>query len=109
MSLTEVVAFAQDSAYGLLIAFVALAIWAFYAGKIHTDREFSKLEDENRELKAALLAERTSNAELAQAGSVTNQLIGALRDVATERRAGDHKAIRGRDAQSGLTAEDFGL
>ena len=53
MSLDMVAHFAQDSAYGPLIVFVALASWTSYQGKIHTERKFSKLEDENRELKAA--------------------------------------------------------
>jgi hypothetical protein len=93
---------AQASAYGLLVAVVLIAVWAFYAGKIHSDREFSKLEKENEALKTALAAERLRSDEAVRAGSVTNTLIGALRDVATERAAG-------RREPPGLTAKDIGL
>lgn len=85
MDLTSLAAMAQYSAVGLLVAAALGAVWAFYTGKIHSDREFSKLEEENRVLRDAVQAERTRADELARAGTVTNQLIGALTQVAAER------------------------
>lgn len=86
-------------------ALVVLAIVAYLLGmgKLHSDAEYQRLADENKDLKAALETERTTNNELARAGGVTNKLIGALVDVATDRHAeGAHK-------DRGLTAGDLGL
>jgi len=90
-------------------AVVVMALWvyAFYSGKIHSDREFSKLEQENTQLRAentqlraAVETERKTVDETASAGQVTNQLISALTAIAAGRKA----APRGD-----LTAEDLGL
>lgn len=65
---------------------LALVAWAFYTGKLHSDPEFQAMRTENAELKTALAAERTAGDELAKTGTVTNQLIGALASLASERR-----------------------
>lgn len=76
-------------------ALVVLVLWlvSIISGEIHTDREFSRLNEENislREenayLRSALDAERRSASDVARAGAVTNQLISALRDMAAERK-----------------------
>lgn len=103
MDLNTLITAAQDSAYGLLIAIVLAAVWAFYTGRVHSDREFSKLEKENEELRAALADERQRSDEAVRAGTVTNQLISALAQVATER------AAPARGKRAGLTAGDVGL
>lgn len=85
---------------------MAIGLWLFLTGKIHSEREFAKLEAENEALRAeagqyrfALETERKTLNEAASAGQVTNQLIAALTTVATGRK--------GRPAE--LTAEDLGL
>lgn len=94
--------------YGPAGALVVLAIglWLFLAGKIHSDREFSKLEAENDRLRdaydrqqLALEIERRTVNETAKAGTVNNQLITALVSVAT--------GSKPKPAE--LTAEDLGL
>ena len=82
---------------------LALVAWGFYAGQLHSDREFSKLEEENSHLRQensayrlALDLERKTVNETAAAGQVTNQLIRAL--VAAARKGTPE-----------LTAEDLGL
>lgn len=92
---------------GGALVVLALVAWAFYNGKLHSDSEFQKVVDENDGLKRALETERTANNELARAGGVTNKLIGALVDVATERQAGRPRSRR-RNAGN-LTPEDLGL
>jgi hypothetical protein len=73
-------------------ALVVLALWvyAFYAGKIHSHAEFSRLEAENDQLRVegnqyrfALETERKTLNEAASAGQVTNQLITALTTLAS--------------------------
>lgn len=95
-------------------ALVVLALWvyAFYSGKIHSQSEFSKLEAENDQLRAALTrledaitTERKSVNEAASAGQVTNQLITALASLAAEKTSGRPKA----SSAPGLTGEDVGL
>lgn len=90
-------------------AMVVLALWvyAFFLGKIHSDSEFTKLEDENRSLRAendglrtALSTERRTVDDTASAGQVTNQLISALAGLAAGRRP---------LAKPDLTPEDVGL
>lgn len=90
-------------------ALVVLSLWvyAFFSGKIHSDREYSKLEAENDQLHAemgqyrlALDIERRTVNETVQAGTVTNQLITALTTMAAGQRTAQ---------PSGLTAEDIGL
>ena len=85
---------------------LALVAWAFYIGKLHSDREFSKLEAENEalrsengQLRVAVSTERRTVDETASAGTVTNQLISALTAIATGRKDG---------SQAGLPAGDLG-
>jgi hypothetical protein len=85
---------------------MAIGLYLFLAGKIHSDREFSKLEAENDQLRAennqykfALDTERKTVNEAVSAGQVTNQLITALTTLAGGRRP--------KPAE--LTAEDLGL
>lgn len=91
-------------------ALVVLAIVAFLlgTGKLHSDPEYQRVVDENKDLKAALETERSTNNELARAGGVTNKLIGALVEVATDRHPelDRHEAAR---KDPGLTAGDLGL
>jgi type II secretory pathway component PulJ len=109
VDLATIVHLAQASAYGVLIAFLAVVTWAWYSGKVHSDREYTKLERENAELKAALAVERQLNAEAIRAGSVTNQLIGALTEVATE-KAVERRAInQSQKERSGVFSEESGL
>ena len=93
------------SGSGGALAVLAIGLYLFITGKLHSDAEYQKLADENKDLKAALETERTTNNELARAGGVTNKLIGALIEVATDRH--DHPALPRKDA--GLTPEDLGL
>jgi hypothetical protein len=86
---------------------LAIAIYLFLRGKIHSDREFGKLEAENGQLRAengqlrlALDTERHTLNETAQAGAVTNQLITALTTIASGPR---------KVQPPELTAEDLGL
>lgn len=76
-------------------AIVVLCLWvyAFYGGKIHSDGEFTRLEQENAQLReensrwvTALETERRAMNETAQAGQVTNQLITALTTMAAGRK-----------------------
>lgn len=94
-------------------AIVVLCLWvyAFYTGKIHSTPEFTRLEQENTQLRAensgyraALATERRAVNETAQAGQVTNQLITALTSIAGERLAPAQPA----PAQQGLPAGDPG-
>lgn len=78
-------------------ALVVLALWvyAFFTGSLHSDSEFQSLVDENTALKKALETERTANNELARAGGVTNKLIGALVEVAVERHEAKPSVLPG--------------
>lgn len=67
---------------GCLVLALCVA-WAFYAGRLHSDREFRAVEKERDEYKAALDAERKSVDEYARTGTTTNQLIAGLVQVAT--------------------------
>lgn len=97
-------------------AIVVLCLWvyAFFAGKIHSDAEFTRLEQEAdywktayaRQAEATQTERRTVN-ETAQAGQVTNQLITALTSIAAEGRGRRAVPRAGRDP--GLTAEDLGI
>ena len=93
---------------GALIV-LALGLYLFITGKLHSDAEYQKLADENRDLKAALETERITNNELARAGGVTNKLIGALVDVATDRHGELDRHHDGAHKDAGLTAGDLGL
>lgn len=93
----DIVTAAQDSAYGLLVLVVLAAVWAFYTGRVHSDRDYSKLEQENKDLKAALAAERTRADEVTRAGAITNQLISALTQVASDRKQAVRGELAGQD------------
>ena len=76
-------------------ALVVLVLWLtlLLTGRLHTEQEFSKLNDENISLReenfqlhAALDSERRSASDVARAGTVTNQLITALTELAAERK-----------------------
>lgn len=91
-------------------ALVVLALWvyAFYTGKVHSDQEYRKLEAERDYWRSsseskdkAITAERRAVNETAEVGAVTNQLISAVVSMATEGR-------KARD-RPGLTAGDVGL
>ena len=108
-------------------ALVVLSLWvyAFFTGKIHSDRDYTKLERDNADLQSAndkiqeaLDLERQRSNDAAAAGAVTNQLIGGLVKLATEHRAiGQHghqdaaiKADAGAVPSAlDLTAKDLGL
>jgi hypothetical protein len=85
---------------------LAIGMYLFLGGKLHSHAEFSKLEAENDQLRAennqykfALETERKTLNEAASAGQVTNQLISALTTIAAGRKAKPPE----------LTAEDLGL
>lgn len=80
---------AAPSAAAVAIAF----LWLFVTGKIHSDREFTALErvatareTEIAQLRAALDAERKAVNEQASAGTVTNNLLGAVVALAADRQ-----------------------
>lgn len=88
-------------------ALAVLAIWVslILSGALRTQREVTKLEEENDQLRRAndkltyaLDTERKTLNETAAAGQVTNQLIAALTSVATAKPlppglpAGEHTA-----------------
>lgn len=92
---------------GGALVVMAIGLYLFLGGKLHSDREYGKLEQENDQLRAeaaqlrvALDTERRTVNETASAGQVTNQLITALTTIA----AGQRKA-----KPPELTAEDLGL
>ena len=97
------------SGSGGALVVLALGLYLFIAGKLHSDAEYQKVVDENADLKAALETERTTNNELARAGGVTNKLIGALVDVATDRHAELDRHHDGAHKARDLTAGDLGL
>jgi hypothetical protein len=98
--MSSILPFITGSAGALVV--LAVVAWAFYDGRIHSDREFSKLEKENEALKAALELERKAVDEQARTGTVTNQLIQALTALATGEQ---HERLQ----RPGLTAKDLGL
>ena len=66
---------------------------------------YSRLEEENRHLREALEAERQRAGEAAASAGVTNQLIGALVDLAAERKAVRAPAMEAE--KPGLTWKDL--
>lgn len=93
---------------GGALVVMAIGLWLFLTGKIHSDPEYRKLEAENTALRAessqyktALETERKTVNETASAGAVTNRLIEAVVSLAA--------AERKKAAAPGLTAEDLGL
>jgi hypothetical protein len=106
--LTSFLPLITGSAGALVV--LALGVYAFFTGKLHSDAEFLKLVKENEDLKAALEAERKAVNEAAKTGTVTNQLISALIQVSTQKE-GEHDrsgGARGRQPRE-LTGEDLGL
>lgn len=100
-------------------ALVVLALWVYgyFVGKIHPDSEFQKLEAERdywrdaytSQVQATQTERKTLN-ETAQAGTVTNQLITALTQLAENRRPIPPPAPPHRPAPAlELTGEDLGL
>ncbi len=97
---------------GALVALV-VAVWAFATGKVHSDKEFTKLDAENTALRAendrlreAVATERRTVNETAATGQVANQLITALVTVASGKAT---PVIPAKPLPPGLTAEDLGL
>lgn len=97
MDLTTLITSTPSAAVALVM------LYLFFAGKVHSDSEFQRVLKENDDLKSALADERQASNELAMTGGVTNKLIGALVDVATERN--QSPVPRGHD----LTPGDLGL
>lgn len=58
---------------------------------------YSRLENENKDLRQALQLERQRNKEVASAAGVTNQLIGALVNLAEERKPDRGKELTWKD------------
>jgi hypothetical protein len=83
---------------GGALVVLAIGIYLFLTGKLHSQAEFSKLEAENGQLRTennqyrfALDTERKTVDAAVSAGQVTNQLITALAAIA----AGDRKPAPG--------------
>jgi hypothetical protein len=70
---------------------------------------YRRLEQENKHLREALELERQRNGEMASTTGVTNQLIGALVDLAQERRPRERDALEpaGEGDKPGLTWRDL--
>ena len=86
------------------IVVLALVAYLFYIGKLHSDSEMQKLIRENEDLKEALASERRAVDEAMRTGTVTNQLISALTQIAEHRQG---TALPSRHHE--LTGEDLGL
>jgi hypothetical protein len=89
---------------------LALGLWLFIRGKIHSHAEYEKLEQAydnsqaaNRALLDALAVTGHAVHETAQTGQVTQQLIQAFTQIAQE------SSHRRRRPPGELTAEDLGL
>lgn len=80
----------DSSIVGFLANFGVLGIVfiLWLTGLIFPKSTVDELREENRELKAALAAERTAVNESVAVGSVTNQLLRAFVTVANENRDG---------------------
>ena len=83
-------------------ALVVLAVWVtlLLGGQLHTEKEFSKVEEacdalktENDALRDALDIERRASSDVARAGAVTNQLIAALTGIAAQKNRAAHPDI----------------
>ena len=99
-----------------------LILWAFYTGRLHSDRELRaqqaasarelaaeqeknrKLTEANDRIQAALDIERATNERLTSSGQLTNQLVGALITIAGENRQAAAGGIPGSPPQQALTA-----
>lgn len=78
---------------GGALVVLAIVLYLILEGKLHTDGEFQRQEEEirqlrteNGQLRVAVDIERKTLNETASAGAVTNQLIGALTQIATGNR-----------------------
>lgn len=69
-----------------LAAGALFLVYMFVAGKLHTDNEFQRVIRERDEYKKAAETERRIATEVAQTGSVTNQLLGAVVSLSAERQ-----------------------
>ena len=63
----------------------------------------TKLEDELKHLREQVTLDRRRGDEAEEVGMVTNKLITALTDIATEK----HHQHHGKDSDGGLTWEDL--
>ena len=91
---------------------MALGVWLFLAGKIHSDDEFKALQEErdywrdaHAEGQRAMEIERRIVTETAQAGTVNVQLIRALTTLAEGRHqqsTGTKRRRAGQADQGGL-------
>ena len=71
---------------------------------------YSKLEEENQHLREALQTERQRAGEVTSQAGVTNQLIGALVDLASERKAARASTAEAAEGEKpGLTWKDLSL
>lgn len=78
---------------GGALVVLSLVAWGFYSGKLHSHREFVKLERENASLRDALdrkeqtsTIERQATVETARAAAVTNRLLDAFLALAAANR-----------------------
>lgn len=101
----------MDSALVTLLANAGTAgviIIVIIAGWLVPKWAYAKLEAENRLLRKALDLERERAGEAASTHGVTNQLIGALVDLAGEHRSkGALKAGSGSGEEPGLAWKDL--
>jgi hypothetical protein len=88
---------------------MALGVWLFFAGKIHSDDEFKALEaerdywrDATAEVTKAMEIERRIVNETAQAGQVNVQLIRALTSIAEGKHQQTTQKQRRRAGQADL-------
>ena len=93
----------MDSSLAIILANAGVAgvvVILMITGWLVPKPFYAKLEQENRDLKEALKLEKQRGTDADQAGRVTNQLIGALQNLAEEKG-------RGRREGPGLTWEDL--
>ena len=106
---------------GGALVVLAIIVFMFVTGKLHSHDEVKKLEKENVQLKAenfqlrlALDTERQVVNDTARAGMITNQLISALTDIASHHQVtaamldGSPPSHKGQPG-AGLTSGDASL
>lgn len=93
VTLTDLAHLAATAPGVALVLVVAVAVLAYQKGWVHSDREFTRLEEENAALRAentglrsALSAERQTANVSTGAVQVNNQLLEALVGLAADRR-----------------------
>lgn len=74
-----------------------IVIILLIAGWLVPKWAYSKLEEENRLLQEALDLQRQRNADMASQMGITNQLIGAVVELAEERKPGGGKGLTWKD------------